>query len=220
MSKTNVGLLEYARSKISTPYIYGAKMEVLTEDKFKYLQKVYGKSLVWDSDAGKIGKVCCDCSGLISSYTGILRSSAGYKTSAKLIHPISTISEAPIGSLVWLNGHIGIYSGILHDIPYYVAEDGSAYGCREVPLSCNKFTNWFLCNDIEYLEDEQEEEMVKYATYNDVPDWGKPAVKAAMSKQGKFNGAKVLNGDEKGNLNLTDSDLKSIVREWQLGLYE
>ena len=150
MSKTNIGLVDYCRSKIGTPYVYGAKMELLTLEKYNYLKKLYG-SMVWDSDINKVGKVCCDCSGLISAYTGKIRNSTGYKNAAKAVNPISTIAIAPPGVLVWFQGHIGIYSGTKNSVPYYIAEDGSAYGCREVPLSYNKWTHWLECTDIEYI---------------------------------------------------------------------
>ena len=105
---------------------------------------------------GKVGKICCDCSGLISWYTGKIYGSGQYKEKAGEIHTIDTIKNAPVGAAVWLKGHIGIYSGTRNGVPYYIAEDGSAYGCREVPLSKNKFTHWFKIFDI-YYEDEKEE---------------------------------------------------------------
>lgn len=151
----NKGLVEYARSKIGTNYVYGMKMSVMTLEKYYSLKKDYG-SAVWDSDIKKVGTVCCDCSGLISAYTGKVRSSGNYKNSAFQTHLISTISSAPLGVLVWMSGHIGIYSGMKNGVPYYIAEDGSAYGCREVPLSYNKFTHWFECVDIEYVEEDIE----------------------------------------------------------------
>ena len=125
-------------------------MEILVKEKFNLLKKTYG-TLVWDSDASKIGKVCCDCSGLISSYTGIFRNSSGFKTAAKQIYPIKTIGEAPIGALVWKDGHIGVYTGMEGGAAYYIAADGSAYGCRKNKLPSN-FTHWFLSTDIAYVE--------------------------------------------------------------------
>ena len=149
MTKTNTALVEYVKSKLGTPYVYGMKMELLTKDQFAFPKKSFG-SMVWDSDASKIGKVCCDCSGLISAFTGISRSSTGFKTAAKQIYPINTISSAPIGALVWKNGHIGVYTGMESGAAYYIAADGSAYGCRKSKLPSN-FTHWFLCTDIGYL---------------------------------------------------------------------
>ena len=161
MSKlTNIGLVEFARSKIGTPYVYGCKQirgkEVeLTLSQYKLLKATYGTGCVWESDVNKVGKICCDCSGLISWYTGKIYGSGQYKEKAAEVHTIDTIKNAPVGAAVWLKGHIGIYSGMKNGVPYYIAEDGSAYGCREVPLSKNKFTHWFKISDICY-EDEKE----------------------------------------------------------------
>lgn len=65
MALTNKGLVQFIKSKIGTPYVYGMKGAVMTAEKYNMLKKTYG-SAVWDSDKKKIGKVCCDCSGLIS----------------------------------------------------------------------------------------------------------------------------------------------------------
>ena len=43
-----------------------------------------------------------------------------------------------------------------------------------------------------------------YKTLNDVPDWGKPLVKKLMDR-------KSLVGDGKGNINLPESTLKTLV---------
>lgn len=153
LSKTNLGLVEYAKSKLGVPYVYGTKMEVLTKAKFDWLQKTYGKANVWDSDAKKIGKVCCDCSGLISSYTGVVQGSSQMKSTAKECRPINTIKEAPVGALVWQQGHVGIYIGTESGIPYYIAEDGSPYGCRKNKLSNAKFTHWLLMDYITYIDE-------------------------------------------------------------------
>lgn len=149
---TNIGLVKFITSKIGIPYVYGMKGSILTKEKYNSLKQQYG-SYVWDSDVNKVGKVCCDCSGLISWYTGIIRGSAQYKQLAKKVNPISTIDKAPIGVAVWQQGHIGVYIGNGE----YIAEDGSAYGCRKNKLSNAKFTHWFEISDIKY----EEEEMVE-----------------------------------------------------------
>lgn len=154
MSKiTAAQLVAFAKSKLGTPYVYGMKGEVMTIERYNYLKSMYG-NYVWDSDKDKVGKVCCDCSGLISWATGIIRSSQGYHDTAVEIHPISEISKAPIGAAVWKQGHIGIYIGGGE----YIAEDGSAYGCRKNKLSRANFTHWFKISDVEY---EEEKEMVE-----------------------------------------------------------
>ena len=151
MALTNVGLVSFIKTKLGTPYVYGMKGKVMTASDYNSLKKRYG-SAVWDSDKKKIGKVCCDCSGLISWYTGIQRGSTQYKDLAKKVNPISTINQAPIGAAVWQQGHIGVYIGNGE----YIAEDGSPYGCRKNKISKAKFTHWFLLSDIEYIKEDDE----------------------------------------------------------------
>lgn len=154
---TGEELVAFAKSKLGVPYVYGMKGKVMTEALYDSLKKNYG-NLVWDSDRQKIGKVCCDCSGLISWATGIIRSSQNYHDTALEIEPIATIDKAPIGAAVWRKGHIGIYIGNGE----YIAEDGSAYGCRINKLRNAGFTHWLKLKDIDYTEQE-DSEMVEQA---------------------------------------------------------
>lgn len=146
--KTNIELVAHAKSKLGTPYVYGAKGEVLTKSKFEWLKKTYpGKVL--SSDSSKIGKVCTDCSGLVSWCTGKIRNSSEYKNKAKKVYPISSISAAPIGAAVWHQGHIGIYIGGGEIIEAM----GSKYGVVKTKVTSRNFTHWFLICDIEYKKD-------------------------------------------------------------------
>ncbi|WP_313525285.1 hypothetical protein [Anaerotignum sp.] len=153
---TGQDLVKFARSKLGTPYVYGMKGTVMTQANFNYLQNAYGKRCVWDSDEKKVGKVCVDCSGLISWATGVMLGSSQLFDKAIRKEPIRTIEDAPIGALVWMRGHVGIYTGMRGMEPYYIAADGSAYGVREVPLSKNNFTHWLLMDDIEYTQEDKE----------------------------------------------------------------
>lgn len=156
---TGKELAAFAKSKLGVPYVYGMKGEVMTLAKYNQLKSMYG-DLVWDSDRNKVGKVCCDCSGLISWATGIIRNSQGYHDTAPEVQPISTISKAPIGAAVWQKGHIGIYIGNGE----YIAEDGSAYGCRKNQLRKASFTHWLRLRDIDYtVKEEVDDEVVEQA---------------------------------------------------------
>lgn len=156
---TGLELVEFVKRKLGVPYVYGMKGTVLTAAIYDKLKQTYG-NLVWDSDREKIGKICCDCSGLISWATGIVRSSQGYHDTALEIQPISTIANAPIGAAVWRKGHIGIYIGNGE----YIAEDGSAYGCRKNKLIQASFTHWLRLRDIDYTTEQKgEDEMIERA---------------------------------------------------------
>ena len=145
----NLALVDFAKSKLGTPYVYGMKGDVLTAKKYEQLKILFGP-LIWESDRKKIGRVCVDCSGLISWGTGIYRNSQGYHDTAAEVFPISTINQAPVGAAVWCKGHIGIYLGG----GKYIAADGSRYGVRIASVKNSPFTHWFLLKDIVYKEEE------------------------------------------------------------------
>lgn len=157
---TNREMVLFAKSKLGTAYVYGMKGDILTEEKYEQLKILFG-DLVWESDRQKIGKVCVDCSGLISWATGIIRNSQGYHDTAAAVFPLSSVQEAPPGAALWCKGHIGIYIGD----GKYIAADGSRYGVRMAAVKGSSFTHWFLLKDIVY----QEEEMVTKETviYNE-----------------------------------------------------
>ena len=148
MSKTVQGLIEFCKSKVGTPYVYGAKGQVMSAAAINALRNRYGANAVWWSDSNKAGQVCVDCSGLISWYTGIVRGSSQYKSTALEVVPISQRTNAHIGWAVWLNGHIGVYLGD----DTYIAADGSTYGVRIAKLSQNRFTHLLKLCDIDYGE--------------------------------------------------------------------
>ena len=155
---TNKELVRFVKDKIGTEYVYGMKGKVMTNENFKYLQKTYGTSLVWNKDAEKIGEVCVDCSGLIYWATKIHFSSTQLYNNATHVESISTIHTAPIGALVWMKGHVGVYVGIKNGEAYYVAADGSAYGVREGKVANHSFTHWLL---MEYITYEKEGSIVE-----------------------------------------------------------
>ena len=193
----NLGLVKFVESKIGTPYVYGMKGGVLTETKYEQLKAMYG-DLVWKSDRKKIGKVCVDCSGLISWYTGMIRGSIQYKTAATSVHPISTVSKAPIGALVWKHGHIGVYVGNGE----YIAADGSAYGVRRNKLSNASFTHWFLCADIAYIkEGEKTLAEKRYNKVEESPTWARDTLNKLIS-EGKIA--------DKNNLNMSE-DMRRVL---------
>ena len=149
-TKTAKGLVSYVKTKIGNPYLYGFKQNyawnrTCTKDNYNNLKKTYG-SMVWNSDVKCVGKHPCVCSGLISAYTGILRGSSEYKSTATKVLPIKKINKAVPGCALWMQGHIGVYIGD----GYYIAEDGSAYGCRKAKVSANNWTHILWLRDIDY----------------------------------------------------------------------
>ena len=149
MAKTCKGLLEHCKNARNWKYVYGAKGTVLTRAQIQRLKNMYG-SLVWNSDLNKAGSICCDCSGLISSYTGIVRSSSNYKSTATSIATIAQLKsnwKAYVGWGIWMNGHIGVVSDTEG---YYYAMDGSARNWVHYPISKNNWQYVIKLKDIDY----------------------------------------------------------------------
>lgn len=146
MSKTANELVNFAKSKLGTNYVYGMKGAVLTDSKLRSLANSYPKYLTYNKEKGKIGTVCTDCSGLISWCTGKVRGSSQYKETATRIEPISNISGAVAGCALWQQGHIGIYIGNGECIE----ARGSAYGTVKTKVANRKFTHILWLCDIDY----------------------------------------------------------------------
>lgn len=144
---TNIELVENAKLRLGIPYVYGMKYEVLTTEKYNWLKKTYG-DYVWDSDRSKIGQICVDCSGLLSSIIGTApKSSTMYAAEAKEKYDIATVNDAPVGVAVWRKGHIGIYIGN----GKCIEARGSKYGVVTSNVKERDFTHWFYIKDIEYI---------------------------------------------------------------------
>ena len=71
----------------------------------------------------KAGKICCDCSGLISSLVGGqgFKNTTWFRNNAIESKPISQRNSSMKGWAVYMQGHIGVYDG---NDGYY-AMDGS-----------------------------------------------------------------------------------------------
>ncbi len=108
------GLTAFCKSKIGTPYVYGAKGEILTEECLQLLAN-QNPSVYTSSYLAKarqfIGQRCTDCSGLISWYTGIIRGSTNYHDTAEEKVSIGALDESMTGWALWKPGHIGVYVG-------------------------------------------------------------------------------------------------------------
>ena len=152
MAKTVTGLLLHCKQAVknNVKYVYGAKMQVLTKAQIKALQNTYGKKCVWDSDLNKAGQLCCDCSGLISSYTSVVRGSTNYKDTALSSVSISELNKnwsKYIGWGLWMQGHIGVVSATKG---YYYAMDGSARNMVHYPMAKQGWTKCIKLCDIDY----------------------------------------------------------------------
>ena len=113
---TGQGLANYAEGKKGTPYFYGSKMKVLTEDFMKSMHAAYPSVVTVAYMAlartkKQVGKINVDCSGLISAYTLHVLGSAQLYSQAYARLPISTWKQWAVGVVVWRSGHVGVYLG-------------------------------------------------------------------------------------------------------------
>lgn len=145
------GLVEFAKSKIGTPYVYGAKGEILTEERIQQLRRENPGMLTctYVAKARKyIGKHCVDCSGLISWYTGVLRGSYNYQETATERAAIDQLDESMIGWAVWKPGHIGVYIGG----GWCVEAKGINYGTIQSQVADTAWKQVLKLCDIDYGE--------------------------------------------------------------------
>lgn len=129
---TGNGMVKFVKGKLGTPYIYGCKGAdgPVTQARINFLAKNYpsvfnGTYLAKIKRKGLIGKTCCDCSGLISWYTGKVLGSAQLYSTAYARMPISEWKKFAPGTVVWKNGHVGVYIGD----GKVIEERGIDYGC-------------------------------------------------------------------------------------------
>lgn len=150
-SLTGQGLADFAKSKIGTPYVYGAKGAdgPFTSSRLNSLARSYPSTFTLtyiSKSRAFIGKVCTDCSGLISWYTGrVLGSSQMYSTASKRI-PISQINNVPVGAVLWKQGHVGVYIGN----GKVVEAKGINYGTIESKVSSTSWKYALLFSYINY----------------------------------------------------------------------
>ncbi|MFT4146701.1 MAG: peptidoglycan-binding domain-containing protein [Mobilitalea sp.] len=148
---TGVELAEHCKSKLGTPYVYGAKGSYgkLTQPYLNSLILAYSNIFtnMYVTKARRlVGQVCTDCSGLISWYTKkTIGSYQMYKT-AVTKELITTVDKAPIGAVLWRIGHVGVKI----DDDYCIEAKGIDYGTVQTKISSTKFTHWLLFEYMNY----------------------------------------------------------------------
>jgi len=150
-------LAQFVITKLGTPYVYGAKGAhgKFTQVRLNWLSKNYPGTFTksYIAKAKKfIGKICCDCSGLISWYTGKEYGSSQLYSKASKRIPISQIKNIPIGTVLWKQGHVGVYIGEVNGVPMCVEAKGINYGCVKTKVSATKWKYGLLFPWITYGE--------------------------------------------------------------------
>ena len=157
MAKTGKGLVEFAKSKVGTPYFYGCKLETLTETLMQRMHTYYPSTvtLAYMLKArlkGQIGKINADCSSIIGGYRGKqLGSSQLYQTAYTRL-PVTSYRDWADGVECWRSGHVGTF--FQQDGRYYVVEaKGINYGTVISEFDPKKWECGLTFKDIEYTYD-------------------------------------------------------------------
>lgn len=159
MSKTNIGLVEYAKAQLGNPYWYGTYGATASESLYKAKQKQYPKYYTATDFPKQYGKRVHDCVGLIKGYwwsetpTSAPKYNSTQDTSANGLRnkcvekgDISTIPEIP-GVCVFYDGHVGVYIGNGE----VIEAKGHAYGVVKTKLKGRGWKYWGKIPNIEYI---------------------------------------------------------------------
>lgn len=163
VTKTNTGLVEYAKAQLGKPYWYGtfgqtSSASLLSSKRNQY-PNYYNQNSYKVKFTDQYGLRVHDCIGLIKGYLwsdtpiSTPKYNASQDTSAdgmlskcKEKGSISTIPEVP-GVLVFFSGHVGVYIGN----GYVVEARGHDYGVVKTKLSARPWKNWGKCPWITYI---------------------------------------------------------------------
>lgn len=159
MSKTNSGLVEYAKAQVGLPYWYGTYGQEASESLYKTMKNMYPDYYTDDDFSTQYGQRVHDCSGLIKGYlwSDSPTSKPSYNASQDLnaANFYSTgASKGAIATFPRTNGmlvfkgtspakinHVGVYAD-----GYVYEAKGHAYGVKKTRFTSTEWTYWCQCN--------------------------------------------------------------------------
>lgn len=151
MSKTNIGLVDYAKAQVGLPYWYGTYGQVADKALYDRKKSQYPNYYAATDFAKQYGKRVYDCVGLIKGYMWALSptgkpvyNSTQDKNVGGMIKACSSTGNvktlpAMAGILVFIGtSHVGVYDGLGN---VYEAR-GHAYGVVKTKLSDRPWDKW------------------------------------------------------------------------------
>ena len=167
MTKTNFGLVDWAKKWVGMPYWYGCVCYKCTQDLLTRKTRQYPKHYTsnrtarYKADIAE-GKWASDCIGLAKGYMwwdstkGGVRyavngcpdmSANGMLEKAKVKGSIENLPETP-GLMLWMDGHAGVYIGG----GWAIEERGFAYGCVKTKVADRPWKKWYRLPGLTYLD--------------------------------------------------------------------
>ena|GEM_PF-684749 len=162
--KTNLGLVEWARSWLSEAYWYGTccyncTSSLLVSKTAQYPSHYTEVRMPRYRTDIATGKRCADCIGLIKGYhwvddLGNIKylqngtpdvNTSGMFNNTKIKGLIATMPEVP-GLIVYKSGHVGVYEGEGH----VIEAKGFAYGVVRSTIKETAWTHWLMDPWISY----------------------------------------------------------------------
>lgn len=163
--KTAKGLVEYAKAQLGLPYWYGTYGNVATAALYAAKKKQYPQYYNWSGTAydnfpSQYGKRVHDCVGLVKGYlwsetpTSVPKydgtqdvSANGMRSKCTETGDIGTMPDVP-GTLVFMDGHVGVYIGD----GYVIEARGHEYGVVKTALKSRPWKWWGKCPWIDYSD--------------------------------------------------------------------
>ena len=153
MSKTNIGLVEYAKAQLGKPYWYGCYGNIATKALYDYKKSQYPQYYTDKDFESQFGQKVHDCIGLIKGYlwsdtpTSVQKYNVKQDVSANGMldkcqekGDMSTMPQIP-GVLVFMDAHVGVYIGD----GYVIEARGHKYGVVKTKLSIRGWKSWGKC---------------------------------------------------------------------------
>ena len=170
-SKTNIGLVEYAKAQLGKPYWWGTFGQTATKQLLDSKRKQYPSYYKADDFESQIGERVHDCAGLIEGYMWsdtptskpVYKSNGFPEVSADSLYNMckkkgTSMGDMPnvVGIAVFMRGHVGVYIGNGE----VIEARGHEYGVVKTKLARRPWKRWAFIDEIEYVTPQPEKPSV------------------------------------------------------------